>query len=129
MKLWDKGQTSTSDIIDQFTVGNDRVLDLQITEYDLRASQAHAQMLNSVVLLSNQELEDLLRELNNLLDEVDEGTFTIEEDFEGVHSKIEYELSRKVGETGKKSHAGRSRRDQGLVCLRMCVDERSQDQR
>ncbi|HLR24282.1 MAG TPA: argininosuccinate lyase [Fodinibius sp.] len=127
MKLWDKGQTSTSDIIDQFTVGNDRVLDLQIAEYDLRASQAHAQMLNSVGLLSNQELEDLLRELNNLLDEVDEGTFTIEEDFEDVHSKIEYELTRKLGETGKKIHAGRSRNDQVLVCMHMYVKEQIQE--
>src|SRR5699024_4698721 len=127
MKLWDKGQTSTSDIIDQFTVGNDRVLDLQIAEYDLRASQAHAQMLNSIGLLSDQELKDLLRELNNLLDEVDEGTFTIEEDFEDVHSKIEYELTRKLGETGKKIHAGRSRNDQVLVCMHMYVKEQIQE--
>src|SRR5699024_1224070 len=127
MKLWDKGQTSTSDIIDQFTVGNDRVLDLQIAEYDLRASQAHAQMLNSIGLLSDQELKDLLRELNNLLDEVNEGTFSIEEDFEDVHSKIEYELTRKLGETGKKIHAGRSRNDQVLVCMHMYVKEQIQE--
>ncbi|HLR32222.1 MAG TPA: argininosuccinate lyase, partial [Fodinibius sp.] len=127
MKLWDKGQTSTSDIIDQFTVGNDRVLDLQIAEYDLRASQAHAQMLNSIGLLSDQELKDLLRELNNLLDEVNEGTFSIEEDFEDVHSKIEYELTRKLGETGKKIHAGRSRNDQVLVCMHMYAKEQIQE--
>src|SRR5699024_11224262 len=127
MKLWDKGQTSTSDIIDQFTVGNDRVLDLQIAEYDLRASQAHAQMLNSIGLLSDQELKDLLRELNNLVAEVKEGTFLIEEAFEDVHSKIEYELTRKLGETGKKIHAGRSRNDQVLVCMHMYVKEQIQE--
>lgn len=121
MKLWDKGQTSTSDIIDRFTVGNDRVLDLQIAEYDLKASKAHAQMLNSIEILSDQETTDLLEALDQLLAEVDEGTFTIEDDFEDVHSKIEYELTRELGETGKKIHAGRSRNDQVLVCLHMYV--------
>src|SRR5699024_6549862 len=123
MKLWDKGNTPTSDIIDQFTVGDDRVLDQEIAEYDLRASKAHAKMLNSVEILSDQELNKLLRELDNMLGEVKEGTFSIEKDFEDVHSKIEYELTQQLGETGKKIHAGRSRNDQVLVCLHMYVKE------
>lgn len=119
MKLWDKGQQTTSEIIDQFTVGNDRVLDLEIAEYDLRASKAHARMLNHIDILSDQETEDLLKALDELLDQVEDGTFTIEEGFEDIHSKIEYELTQKLGEAGKKIHAGRSRNDQVLVCLHM----------
>ncbi len=122
MKLWDKGQT-TNDIIDRFTVGNDRVLDLEIAEYDLRASRAHAQMLNSIDILSNGELEKIDNELVRLLQQVEEGSFTIEKDFEDVHSKIEFELTQKLGETGKKIHAGRSRNDQVLVCLHLYVKD------
>src|SRR5699024_12395721 len=90
MKLWDKGNTPTSDIIDQFTVGDDRVLDQEIAEYDLRASKAHAKMLNSVEILSDQELNKLLRELDNMLCEVKEGTFSIETDLDAVQSMVEY---------------------------------------
>jgi len=119
MKLWDKGKLSTSKIIDQFTVGNDRILDLEIAGYDLRASKAHARMLKDVGLLTGQEWEKIDQELDRLADQVREGSFTIEEEFEDVHSKIEYELTQKLGETGKKIHAGRSRNDQVLVCLHL----------
>lgn len=127
MKLWDKGQASTNDIVDQFTVGQDRVLDLQIAEYDLRASKAHARMLNSIDILSNEEAKNILKELNRLLDEVESGGFTIEKDFEDVHSKIEYELTQKLGETGKKIHAGRSRNDQVLVCLHLYAKDQIEE--
>ncbi|WP_372633730.1 argininosuccinate lyase [Fodinibius sp.] len=119
MKLWNKEQQETSAIIEQFTVGNDRILDLEIAEYDLRASKAHARMLHSIGILSDEERDDLLRELDRLLVEVEEGSFTIEEKFEDIHSKIEYELTQALGQTGKKIHAGRSRNDQVLVCLHL----------
>lgn len=119
MKLWNKEQQETSAIIEQFTVGNDRILDLEIAEYDLRASKAHARMLHSVGILSDEERDELLGELDRLLEEVEEGSFTIEEKFEDIHSKIEYELTRELGQTGKKIHAGRSRNDQVLVCLHL----------
>lgn len=121
MKLWDKGEENTNDIIDQFTVGNDRVLDLQIAEYDLQASKAHAQMLNQAGLLTDKEWQQLAKELDRLMEQVEADTFTIEEKFEDVHSKIEFELTEKLGETGKKIHAGRSRNDQVLVCLHLYV--------
>lgn len=122
MKLWDKGQT-TDGIIEQFTVGNDRVLDLEIAGYDLRASKAHAQMLNSIGLLGDEELKQVSRELERMLREAEAGDFVIEDDFEDVHSKIEFELTETLGETGKKIHAGRSRNDQVLVCLHMYVKD------
>ncbi len=127
MKLWDKGQQSTEDIIEQFTVGDDRVLDLEIAGYDLRASKAHAKMLNHVGLLTDREWKNIQQELDRLSDQVEEETFTIEEDFEDVHSKIEYELTEALGDTGKKIHAGRSRNDQVLVCLHMYVKEHIQE--
>lgn len=123
MKLWDKGQQSTENIIEQFTVGEDRILDLEIAGYDLQASKAHAQMLNQVGLLTDPEWKKIKKELDRLSGQVENGTFTIEEDFEDVHSKIEYELTQALGETGKKIHAGRSRNDQVLVCLHLYVKD------
>lgn len=127
MKLWDKGQQSTNEIIDQFTVGKDRELDLQIAEYDLRASKAHALMLNRTGLLSDEEWMEIEEQLDRLLEEAAEGNFTIEEQFEDVHSKIEHELTKELGETGKKIHAGRSRNDQVLVCMHLYVKERIEE--
>ncbi|MGD8426970.1 MAG: argininosuccinate lyase [Balneolaceae bacterium] len=123
MKIWDKGQLSTNEIVEQFTIGNDRVLDLEIAEYDLRASNAHAQMLNAVGLLSDKEWEQIRYELDQLLQDTKEGEFTIEDGFEDVHSKIEYELTQKLGDVGKKIHAGRSRNDQVLVCLHLYIKD------
>ncbi len=123
MKLWDKGSQSTNDIVDQFTVGKDRELDLQIAEYDLRASKAHARMLQKVDLLTEEEWNQIGKELDRMLNEAEQGKFTIEENFEDVHSKIEYELTQRLGDIGKKIHAGRSRNDQVLVCLHMYVKD------
>lgn len=122
MKLWDKGQPN-SDIVDQFTVGKDRELDIQIAEYDLRASKAHAQMLQKIGILDEKEHQAINRELNRMLQQLEDGKFVIEEDFEDVHSKIEYQLTKELGETGKKMHAGRSRNDQVLVCLHLYVKD------
>ncbi len=123
MKLWEKGNQSTNRIIEQFTVGNDRELDLEIAQYDIQASKAHAKMLNEVELLSNQEYHAIAKELKKLQIAAKNGTFTIEEKFEDVHSKIEYELTEALGDTGKKIHAGRSRNDQVLVCLHLYVKD------
>ena len=118
MKLWDKGITIDKKI-EKFTVGNDRELDLFLAEYDITASKAHAKMLGKVGLLSHTEVEDLVRELDILGQQVAEGKFVIDEDFEDVHSKIEFELTKKLGETGKKIHTARSRNDQVLVAMQL----------
>lgn len=123
MKLWKQRNQSTNKIIEQFTVGNDRVLDLEIARYDIQASKAHAQMLNKVKLLSDEEFRAIANELEKLQIAAEDGTFTIEEEFEDVHSKIEYELTQALGDTGKKIHAGRSRNDQVLVCLHLYVKD------
>lgn len=118
MKLWNKGY-NIENAVEKFTVGNDRELDLEIAEADLIASKAHAQMLGSIGIITEKEALQLVRELDQLLQEVSKGSFTIGSDFEDVHSKIEHELVKKLGDTGKKIHTGRSRNDQVLVALHL----------
>ncbi|MEM9299190.1 MAG: argininosuccinate lyase [Bacteroidota bacterium] len=122
MKLWEKG-INTEKIIEEFTVGNDRVLDLQLARFDVLGSIAHAKMLASVGLISEEELAGLDKELNNLLQAIEAGDFEIEEGFEDVHSKVEYVLTEKLGEAGKKIHTARSRNDQVLVDLHLFVKD------
>ncbi len=122
MKLWDKGITIDKKI-EQFTVGNDREIDLHIAKYDVIASLAHAKMLKSIGILDENELVKLEGGLNDLSSQIENGTFVIENDFEDVHSKIEFELTKKYGDVGKKIHTARSRNDQVLVALHLYYKE------
>ncbi len=122
MKLWDKG-FSTDKKIDLFTVGNDRELDLVLAKYDIIGSLAHAKMLHKIGLLSKEEIEAIDRELKSIAKLVEAGEFTIESDFEDVHSKIEFMLTKKLGDTGKKIHTARSRNDQVLVDVHLYVKD------
>ena len=118
MKLWDKG-IEIDKKIELFTVGNDREIDLHIAKYDVQASLAHAIMLESIGILSSEELQQLKKGLQVLSDSIDNGTFIIEQNFEDVHSKIEFELTKTLGDVGKKIHTARSRNDQVLVALQL----------
>lgn len=118
MKLWEKG-IPTDQKIEAFTVGNDREIDIHIAKYDLLASKAHATMLASVGLLTKEESEQLNKQLDLMLKQEQEGIFVIEADFEDVHSKIESDLVKALGDTGKKIHTARSRNDQVLVALNL----------
>ena len=118
MKLWDKG-ISIDKTIEAFTVGDDRAIDLYIASYDLQASLAHAKMLAQVEILDKNELKKVEHAIAELQKEVDAGAFKIEDDFEDVHSKIEFELTQRIGEAGKKIHTARSRNDQVLVALQL----------
>ena len=122
MKLWDKGY-STDTIIERFTVGNDRILDLKLAKYDVQGNSAHAKMLHKINLLTDKELKDILQALDEIQETIDNGSFTIEDSFEDVHSKIEFELTKKIGEAGKKIHTARSRNDQVLVDLHLYVKD------
>ncbi|MCF1192396.1 argininosuccinate lyase [Mangrovimonas sp. AS39] len=122
MKLWDKG-ISIDKKIEQFTVGNDREIDMFIARYDVQASLAHAQMLKEVEILSEGELEQLEEGLKMLSEQLENGTFAIEDQFEDVHSKIEFELTKAYGDVGKKIHTARSRNDQVLVALQLYYKE------
>ncbi len=122
MKLWDKG-FSTDKKIDLFTVGNDRELDLILAKYDVIGNVAHAKMLQSIGLLTSEELKDLEVELASILKTIEKGEFVIEDSFEDVHSKVEFLLTKKLGDTGKKIHTARSRNDQVLVDVHLYLKD------
>ncbi|WP_053992030.1 argininosuccinate lyase [Mangrovimonas sp. TPBH4] len=126
MKLWDKG-LAIDKKIEQFTVGNDREIDLHIAKYDVLASLAHAKMLQHIGILNEVELEQLEEGLQHLKEQIEAGTFIIEGQFEDVHSKIEFELTKTYGEVGKKIHTARSRNDQVLVALQLYYKENIQE--
>lgn len=122
MKLWSKG-LPTDQKIDFFTVGNDRVLDLVIAKYDVKATLAHGKMLHKVGLLSDEDIVGIERGLLELAAEIEAGTFTIEDQFEDVHSKIEYELTQRIGDAGKRIHTARSRNDQVLTAMHLYLKD------
>ena len=117
-KLWDKGFEPDA-LIEKFTVGNDRDLDLRLARYDVQGSMAHIKMLQSIGLLEKDELDKLLAGLEEILHTIEAGEFRIEDDVEDVHSQVEFLLTQRLGDLGKKIHAGRSRNDQVLVDLKL----------
>lgn len=118
MKLWEK-TTRVDKQVERYTIGRDRELDLHLAPYDILGSIAHITMLQSVGLLTKDELSELLNELKNIYQIAQEGKFIIEEGIEDVHSQVELMLTRKLGDVGKKIHSGRSRNDQILVDLKL----------
>jgi len=117
-KLWDKGYDDDA-LIDKFTVGKDRELDLYLAQYDILGTMAHITMLESVGLLESEELAKLLTVLSRLHEQAVAGKLVIEPDVEDIHSQVELMLTRELGDIGKKVHTGRSRNDQVLVDLKL----------
>ncbi|MEC7186263.1 MAG: argininosuccinate lyase [Bacteroidota bacterium] len=123
MKLWDKNNSANEKII-EFTVGDDRLNDLYLIKYDLKASISHAKMLYKTNLLSEIECDRIINILNEMLIEAESGELKIEKEFEDMHSKIEYTLISRLGDIGKKIHTARSRNDQVLVSIQLyLIDE------
>lgn len=118
MKLWDKG-FEPDKMIEEFTVGQDRELDLRLAKYDVEGSMAHITMLESIGLLQKDELDVLLKALSDIKADIEKGNFTIEPGVEDVHSQVEFLLTERLGDIGKKIHSGRSRNDQVLVDLKL----------
>lgn len=117
-KLWEKSVQVNKDI-ERFTVGRDREMDLYLAKHDVLGSMAHITMLESIGLLTKEELEQLLAELKNIYASAERGEFVIEEGVEDVHSQVELMLTRRLGDVGKKIHSGRSRNDQVLLDLKL----------
>src|SRR5690554_4027340 len=122
MKIWDKG-FSVNDKIEKFTVGKDRILDGYLAKYDAIASKAQANMLSKVGIISADDNQKLQIALDDILKEIENGDFEIDENFEDVHSKIEAELIVKTGDAGKMIHTARSRNDQVLVAIQLFLKE------
>ena len=124
MKLWQKDNTSITgeDIskeVERFTVGKDREMDMYLAAFDVLGSLAHIEMLESVGLLTKDELKQLQAELKNIYSQIKKGEFKLEDDVEDIHSQVEELLTEKLGEAGKKIHAARSRNDQVLVDIKL----------
>ena len=117
-KLWEKNVQVDKEV-ETFTVGKDREMDLYLAKYDVLGSMAHITMLESIGLLTKEELTALLAELKNIYAVADSGEFVIEEGVEDVHSQVELMLTRRLGDVGKKIHSGRSRNDQVLLDLKL----------
>lgn len=118
MKLWDKGY-STDAFVEEFTVGRDRELDLYLAEADVLGNMAHMKMLNSIGLISDEDRVALEQGLKDIYASVQRGEFRIDEGVEDVHSQVEFILTEKCGDAGKRIHTGRSRNDQVMVDLKL----------
>jgi argininosuccinate lyase len=119
MKLWQKESNVTTEWIEKFTVGKDNELDIVLAEFDVLGSLAHTEMLESIGLLTKEELRLIHSELKKILAEIKQGNFRIEQGVEDIHSQIEVMLTQRIGEAGKKIHSGRSRNDQVLVDIKL----------
>ncbi|MGY0504160.1 argininosuccinate lyase [Luteimonas sp. e5] len=125
--LWQKAGVAVDAEIQSFLAGDDVILDREFIGYDIRASRAHAEGLARVGLLDDEELAALNRELDNLRHDIESGAFVLDERYEDMHSAIEDRLTERLGETGKKIHAGRSRNDQVLVATRLWLKDRLEE--
>lgn len=118
MKIWEK-DIPLNNQVEQFTIGRDPEFDMDLAPFDALGSMAHATMLGEVGILTESEVKDLLTELKKILQDIEDQSFSIDPGMEDVHSQIEWQLTQKIGDAGKRLHTGRSRNDQVLVDLRM----------
>ncbi len=118
MKLWQKNTESLKEV-ETFTVGKDRELDLFLAPFDVLGSLAHIKMLNTVGLLTDEELNELQKALKEIYKEIENGNFVLEEGVEDIHSQVEFILTKKLGDAGKKIHSARSRNDQVILDLKL----------
>ncbi len=126
MKLWQKNTDSLREV-EQFTVGNDRYFDTMMARHDVLGNMAHAIMLSEIGLLTEEECRSLLDELKQVYQQIAAGNFTIADGVEDVHSQVEFLLTERLGDTGKKIHAARSRNDQVLVDLKLFLRDQVQE--
>ncbi len=119
-KIWEKG-IPVDKLIEQFTIGNDAEMDMYLAPYDVLGSMAHGIMLNKIGLICDDELPLILDELKAIHRQIVDGSFAIEEGIEDIHSQVELQLTRKLGDTGKKIHSGRSRNDQVLLDIKLFI--------
>ncbi len=118
MKLWQKDKASLQEV-ENFTVGKDREMDMYLAAFDVLGSLAHIEMLESIGLLTKDELSQLQKELKNIYQQIQKGEFKLQDDVEDIHSQVELLLTQKLGDTGKKIHSARSRNDQVLVDVKL----------
>jgi argininosuccinate lyase len=123
MKLWQKENTSVSELIEKFTVGRDREFDLLLARYDVQGSVAHVQMLGEVGLMPKEEAAEAIDALKQIASEIENGQFAIDNTVEDVHSQVEFLLTGRIGDSGKKIHSGRSRNDQVATDIKLYLKD------
>lgn len=123
MKLWQKESTSTSELVEKFTVGRDKEFDILLAKHDVQGSVAHVTMLGEVGLMTKEESLIAVNALKEIGKEIEAGKFSIEENVEDVHSQVELLLTKRIGDVGKKIHSGRSRNDQVAVDIKLFLRE------
>jgi argininosuccinate lyase len=123
MKIWEKESTAISGLVEKFTVGNDRDYDMQLAKYDVQGSIAHVTMLYETGLLNEVDFEAVKNGLDRIYEEIITGDFSIDNSCEDIHSQIEWMLTERIGEAGKKIHSGRSRNDQVAVDIKLYLRE------
>jgi argininosuccinate lyase len=123
MKLWQKESTSVSELVEKFTVGRDKEFDLLLAKHDVRGSIAHVTMLGEVGLMTKEEADKAVEALKEIAKEIADSRFTIDDNIEDVHSQIEFLLTKRIGDIGKKIHSGRSRNDQVAVDIKLYLRE------
>lgn len=126
-KLWEKEKTTSPIWLEEFTVGNDKILDLELAEFDVLGSLAHTAMLAESGFITKDEFKSIKKELNAILSKINTNDFMIEDGVEDIHSQIELELTKKLGETGKKIHTARSRNDQVLLDIKLYAKHKIQE--
>ncbi|HEV8081574.1 MAG TPA: argininosuccinate lyase [Chitinophagaceae bacterium] len=126
MKLWEKN-TSALQEVETFTVGKDRELDMYLAPFDVLGSLAHIQMLRSIDLLTEEDFEKLKNSLKDIYNDIVDGKFFLERGVEDVHSQVEFLLTNKLGDTGKKIHSARSRNDQVLLDIKLYLRREIED--
>src|SRR5574337_901073 len=119
MKLWQKENTSVSELIEKFTVGRDKEFDILLAKYDVQGSIAHVTMLGEVGLMTKEESAKAVEGLKQIAQEIENGKFSISDDVEDIHSQVEFLLTERIGDVGKKIHSGRSRNDQVAVDIKL----------
>jgi argininosuccinate lyase len=118
MKLWQK-ETDVNKAVENFTVGRDKEFDMMLAPFDVLGNMAHAKMLATVGLLTTAEADELCAELKKIYKDIEHSKFEIQPGTEDVHSQVEFLLTEKLGDTGKKIHSARSRNDQVLVDVKL----------
>src|SRR5687767_13803997 len=119
MKLWQKESTSVSELVEKFTVGRDKEFDLLLAKHDVQGSIAHVTMLGEVGLMTKEDATKAVEALREIAKEIADSQFTIDENIEDVHSQVEYLLTNRIGDIGKRIHSGRSRNDQVAVDIKL----------
>jgi argininosuccinate lyase len=117
-KLWQKNNQTIASV-EQFTIGKDQLMDQYLAAYDVIGSIAHTTMLSEVGLLTKEEQVQLKNALLEIYAKIQSGDFVLDAGVEDIHSQVEFILTQKLGDTGKKIHSARSRNDQVLVDIKL----------